>query len=278
MVYAGAQWLDTTWEDALAIYAGLMKKVLDTDGSQGIVFSCFDHGGGGGGFENTWGTGKLMFSAPQTPMVRIHNRPTYNSECHAAREMGVGELNNSYEDAELADTIFAIGTNAYETQTNYFLAHSGSGLAPLRQRNGLHPYRRSTRRIADRSRAAAILREVADEAVHRLHVRAIPHVSAILTRCNEAGRNQLLEMEGQSGRRYAERLRDLPRGQSVRRVLDQEPEHVQSGFLRERGQPSQDGRLLHAITPGCHRNNLCETSTFQVSLNCTLRRCSAQPA
>ena len=36
---------------------------------------------------------------------------------------GRGELNNSYEDAELADTILAIGTNAYETQTNYFLAH-----------------------------------------------------------------------------------------------------------------------------------------------------------
>ncbi|RME57035.1 MAG: arsenate reductase (azurin) large subunit, partial [Caldilineae bacterium] len=30
---------------------------------------------------------------------------------------------NSYEDAELADVIFAIGDNAFETQTNYFLAH-----------------------------------------------------------------------------------------------------------------------------------------------------------
>jgi len=35
----------------------------------------------------------------------------------------VGELNNCYEDAELADTIFAVGTNALETQTNYFLNH-----------------------------------------------------------------------------------------------------------------------------------------------------------
>ena len=123
MLYAGDQWLDTTWEHALAVYAGLMKRVLDKDGPGGVVFSCFDHGGAGGGFENTWGTGKLMFTALQTPMVRIHNRPAYNSECHATREMGVGELNNSYEDAEVADTIMAIGTNAYETQTNYFLAH-----------------------------------------------------------------------------------------------------------------------------------------------------------
>jgi arsenite oxidase large subunit len=37
--------------------------------------------------------------------------------------MGVGELNNCYEDAELADTIVAIGCNSLETQTNYFLNH-----------------------------------------------------------------------------------------------------------------------------------------------------------
>ncbi|MCL4471932.1 MAG: arsenate reductase (azurin) large subunit, partial [Gammaproteobacteria bacterium] len=79
--------------------------------------------GAGGGFENTWGTGKLMFTALQTPLVRIHNRPSYNSECHATREMGIMELNNSYEDAELADCIISIGNNPYETQTNYFLYH-----------------------------------------------------------------------------------------------------------------------------------------------------------
>jgi arsenite oxidase large subunit len=87
------------------------------------MFNCFDHGGGGGGFENTWGTGKLMFSAIGTSMVRIHNRPAYNSECHASRDMGIGELNNSYEDAEIADTLLVAGANPYETQTNYFLAH-----------------------------------------------------------------------------------------------------------------------------------------------------------
>ncbi|KDP84389.1 arsenate reductase (azurin) large subunit [Cupriavidus basilensis] len=123
MIYAADQWMDTDWDSALAVYVGVMKRVLDKDGPDGVVFSCFDHGGAGGGFENTWGTGKLMFSAIQTQMVRIHNRPAYNSECHATREMGVGELNNSYEDAELADVIVAIGTNAYETQTNYFLNH-----------------------------------------------------------------------------------------------------------------------------------------------------------
>lgn len=55
--------------------------------------------------------------------IRIHNRPAYNSEVHATRDMGMGELNNSYEDAELAGTIFVAGANSLANQTNYFLAH-----------------------------------------------------------------------------------------------------------------------------------------------------------
>jgi len=122
-LYTGDQWVDTTWETALAIYAGVHKRILDKEGPGGLGFNCFDHGGAGGGFENTWGTGKLMFTAFKTPFVRIHNRPAYNSECHATRDMGIGELNNSYEDSEIADCIVSVGANQYETQTNYFLAH-----------------------------------------------------------------------------------------------------------------------------------------------------------
>lgn len=122
-VFYGADWRDTSWDNALALYAGVTKRILDKEGPDGLFFNCFDHGGAGGGFENTWGTGKLMFTGLKTKMVRIHNRPAYNSECHASRDMGIGELNNSYEDAELADVLVSIGNNPYETQTNYFLAH-----------------------------------------------------------------------------------------------------------------------------------------------------------
>lgn len=123
-LFTGDDWLDTDWEQAMAIYAGVTKRILDADGPDQIMFNAFDHGGAGGGFENTWGSGKYMFSALKTQMVRIHNRPAYNSECHATRDMGVGELNNSYEDSEVADTIMYIGANPYETQTNYFLNHA----------------------------------------------------------------------------------------------------------------------------------------------------------
>lgn len=123
-INTGDDWVDTDWEQTMTVYAGLTKRILDKDGPDEIMFNLFDHGGAGGGFENTWGTGKYIFSGLKTKMVRIHNRPAYNSECHATRDMGIGELNNSYEDSEVADTIMFIGANAYETQTNYFLNHA----------------------------------------------------------------------------------------------------------------------------------------------------------
>jgi arsenite oxidase large subunit len=113
----------TSWQDALDLVAAVTQRVVAEQGEDGLIVSAFDHGGAGGGYENTWGTGKLYFESMKVKNIRIHNRPAYNSEVHATRDMGVGELNNCYEDAELADTIFAVGTNALETQTNYFLNH-----------------------------------------------------------------------------------------------------------------------------------------------------------
>jgi arsenite oxidase large subunit len=124
MVFRYGQMQPTSWDDALDLVARVTVAMLKEPGGEDNLFvSAFDHGGAGGGYENTWGTGKLYFGAMKIKNIRIHNRPAYNSEVHATRDMGVGELNNCYEDAELADTIFAVGTNALETQTNYFLNH-----------------------------------------------------------------------------------------------------------------------------------------------------------
>lgn len=123
MVWRYGQMQPTSWDDALDLVARVTVAVINDMGEDGLVVSAFDHGGAGGGYENTWGTGKLYFGAMKVKNIRIHNRPAYNSEVHATRDMGVGELNNCYEDAELADTIVAVGTNALETQTNYFLNH-----------------------------------------------------------------------------------------------------------------------------------------------------------
>ncbi|MBZ8134425.1 arsenate reductase (azurin) large subunit [Afifella sp. IM 167] len=123
MVWRYGQMQPTSWEDALDLVAQVTAAVIDEMGEDGLIVSAADHGGAGGGYEFTWGTGKLYFEAMKIKNIRIHNRPAYNSEVHATRDMGIGELNNAYEDAELADTIVAVGTNPLETQTNYFLNH-----------------------------------------------------------------------------------------------------------------------------------------------------------
>ena len=123
MVWRYGQMQPTSWDEALDLVAQVTCRVVAEKGEDALFVSAFDHGGAGGGYENTWGTGKLYFGAMKVKNIRIHNRPAYNSEVHATRDMGVGELNNCYEDAELADTIVAVGTNALETQTNYFLNH-----------------------------------------------------------------------------------------------------------------------------------------------------------
>lgn len=113
----------TSWEEALWLTAEVTRRVIAEQGEDGLIVSAYDHGGAGGGYENNWAIGKLYFESMKVRNIRIHNRPAYNSEVHATRDMGVAELNNCYEDAQLADTILAVGTNALETQTNYFLNH-----------------------------------------------------------------------------------------------------------------------------------------------------------
>lgn len=128
-VYGGRILNDSTWDEAEELMAKVIKLVIDRDGPDMVSMKTFDHGGGGGGFENNWGAGKLFHNAIKTTSSSIHNRPAYNSEVHSSREMGVGELNSSYYDTELADTIFVIGANPYETQSNWLIMHGYKNLS-----------------------------------------------------------------------------------------------------------------------------------------------------
>jgi arsenite oxidase large subunit len=161
MVWRYGQMQPTSWDDALDLVAGVTVGVINDMGEDGLFVSAFDHGGAGGGYENTWGTGKLYFDAMKIKNIRIHNRPAYNSEVHATRDMGVGELNNCYEDAELADTIVAVGTNALETQTNYFLNHwvpnlRGTSIDKKRAEFGNEPVERARVIIVDPRRTVTV--------------------------------------------------------------------------------------------------------------------------
>ena len=161
MVWRYGQMQPTSWDDALDLVARVTVAVINNMGEDGVFVSAFDHGGAGGGYENTWGTGKLYFGAMKVKNIRIHNRPAYNSEVHATRDMGVGELNNCYEDAELADTIVAVGTNALETQTNYFLNHwvpnlRGTSMDKKRAELGNEPVERARVVIVDPRRTVTV--------------------------------------------------------------------------------------------------------------------------
>jgi arsenite oxidase large subunit len=161
MVWRYGQMQPASWDDALDLVARVTVAVINDQGEDGLFVSAFDHGGAGGGYENTWGTGKLYFGAMKVKNIRIHNRPAYNSEVHATRDMGVGELNNCYEDAELADTIVAVGTNALETQTNYFLNHwvpnlRGTSVGKKKTEFGAEPVERGRIVIVDPRRTVTV--------------------------------------------------------------------------------------------------------------------------
>jgi arsenite oxidase large subunit len=161
MVWRYGQMQPTSWDDALDLVARVTVAVINDSGEDGLFVSAFDHGGAGGGYENTWGTGKLYFGAMKVKNIRIHNRPAYNSEVHATRDMGVGELNNCYEDAELADTIVAVGTNALETQTNYFLNHwvpnlRGTSVSKKKAEFGSEPVEQARVIIVDPRRTVTV--------------------------------------------------------------------------------------------------------------------------
>lgn len=111
------------WDQATDLGARVIKAVVDRWGADAVGMKFYDHGGGGGGFENNWAIGRFFFSGLGTRTASIHNRPAYNSEIHAAGDAGLAALTNAYLDAQLADTIVIVGANPYETQSNYYLTH-----------------------------------------------------------------------------------------------------------------------------------------------------------
>ncbi|WP_274427390.1 arsenate reductase (azurin) large subunit [Chelativorans sp. YIM 93263] len=198
LVWRYGQMQPTSWDDALDLVARVTARVVAEKGEDALFVSAFDHGGAGGGYENTWGTGKLYFGAMKVKNIRIHNRPAYNSEVHATRDMGVGELNNCYEDAELADTIMVVGANPLETQTNYFLNHwvpnlRGSSLGKKQEQLAEEPHDRGRIVIVDPRRTvtvAACEAEAGKENVLHLQIKSgtdLALFNALFTEIAEKG-------------------------------------------------------------------------------------------
>ena len=169
-----------SWDAAVDLGAAIIKAVIDRWGADAVGMKFFDHGGGGGGFENNWAVGRFFFSSVGTRTASIHNRPAYNSEVHAAGDAGVGALTHAYQDAALADTILIVGANPYEAQTNYFLTHMvpnlQGGTADLKKSAfGAEPVEAARMIIVDPRRTMTVATaEAAAGADHVLHLRIEP--------------------------------------------------------------------------------------------------------
>ncbi len=123
LLRVGDEFQVVSWKTAFQVLSGVIKGVLDRYGPEELTAKAFDHGGGGGGFENNYGVGSLFFTGLGMKYVAIHNRPAYNSEVWGSRDRGVHELNYSYEDARLADTIVLWGASTFETATVFYIEH-----------------------------------------------------------------------------------------------------------------------------------------------------------
>ncbi|MGA6995940.1 MAG: arsenite oxidase large subunit, partial [Pseudolabrys sp.] len=70
MVWRYGQMQPTSWADALDLVARVPVAVINDQVEVGLFVSAIDHGGAGGGYENTWGTGKLYFGAMKIKIIR----------------------------------------------------------------------------------------------------------------------------------------------------------------------------------------------------------------
>ncbi|MCA9552038.1 MAG: arsenate reductase (azurin) large subunit [Myxococcales bacterium] len=123
LLKVGGEHRPISWAEAEALLATLLSRLHDELGPDALAAKAFDHGGGGGGFENNWAVGRLFFDVLKMQYVSIHNRPAYNSEVWGSRDRGVHELNSTAQDARVADTLVLWGANSFETASVYFTAH-----------------------------------------------------------------------------------------------------------------------------------------------------------
>src|SRR5438132_10842043 len=92
---------------------------------------------------------------------------------------------------------------------------------------------------------AAVLREVADELVHVLEVRAVDDEAAVLPAANQAGAGEVREVKRECGRRQLELFADAPGGEPFGPGLDQQAIRLEARLLREGGEGVDDLHHFH---------------------------------
>src|SRR6266850_5328828 len=92
---------------------------------------------------------------------------------------------------------------------------------------------------------AAVLREVADELIHVLEVRAVDDEAAVLPAADQAGAGEVREVERQRRRGQLELFADASRRQPFGPGLDQQAVRLEPRLLGEGGERVDDLRHFH---------------------------------
>src|SRR2546428_11030116 len=117
---------------------------------------------------------------------------------------------------------------------------------------------------------AAVLREVADELIHVLEVRAVDDEAAVLAAAHEAGAGEVREVKRERGRRQLELFADAPGGEPFGSGLDQQPVGLEARLLSEGGERVDDLHHFHIsrimeITPACQAR--CQPPGIRVKVS-----------
>src|SRR5438067_2035031 len=92
---------------------------------------------------------------------------------------------------------------------------------------------------------AAVLREVADELIHVLEVRAVDDKAALLPAAYQAGAGEVREVKRERRRRQLELFADAPGREPFGPGLDQQAIGLKAGLLGEGGERVDDLRHFH---------------------------------
>ena len=98
---------------------------------------------------------------------------------------------------------------------------------------------------ARRITLAAIFRQVSEQIIHGRIFRRVDQRSAFTTESNKTRVAELVQMERKAVRRDPKPLGNLPGGQPISPGLNEQPEHIETRFLCERGQRGDGIRFFH---------------------------------
>jgi hypothetical protein len=96
--------------------------------------------------------------------------------------------------------------------------------------------------------AAAIIREIAKQGIHRFELGRIDHRAAITAHGHEACRTEPVKMKGQRIRREVECGRDRTGRHALRSRFHKQAEHIKAIVLGECGQGRDNICLFHIST------------------------------